>query len=394
MGDHDPGRAQVAARGLTAAAVGALIPLMGSVGFEELGLVKALLKRFFADGPWTAMDAAALADAVGPPPSPPNDAADDVEVIRHRLDDDLELVAGWVDGHFVLDVEVGDDAEAPGDDPPPVTDLGATFATGVVPEPTPNPRTIRFATARRPVTASVGFRRDAPSRDARVAAIFAVDRDVVDVLVAADFVAVSLARPARWPELLAPVLGAVAAGFGGEGPPNEEVGDGELPPAPEPNRARNSVVGTDFPAQFAETSRPTRLDRAWAELGHLDAGRPADLDALLAAIRDPDGARRQVAAQLLDAAPEDAAVGGWAVMLDDPSRAVRRAVVDAAAGAGHATTRPLLERATTDPDAWIRWKALHGLVDLGVEASRQVVEGLADDPDFRVRLEAENARRI
>src|SRR3954470_24873248 len=99
----DAGRKLVAERGLTGAAVGALIPLMSAVGFEELGLVKALLKRFFSAGPWTAMDAAALASAVGGPPA---DAGDEVLVTRHDLDDDLTLVAGWVDGTFLLDVEV------------------------------------------------------------------------------------------------------------------------------------------------------------------------------------------------------------------------------------------------------------------------------------------------
>lgn len=375
----------MAARGLTAAAVGALIPLMGSVGFEELGLVKALLKRFFSTGPWTAMDAAALADAVGPPPSR---AGDDVDVIHHRLDHDLELVAGWVDGRFLLDVEVAD-TPAPTEAPRrALADLEVTFHSGVVPQPTPNPRTIRFATAHRELDGSVAWRRGEAVGDDRVAAIFTVDDDVVDILVAADFVAVSLARPARWPDLLAPVLGAVAEGFGGQASPNDDEAS-----APTPNWAGKSVVATAFPAQFAETSRPKRLDRAWAALGLLDARRPADLAALLAAARDSDGARRQVAAQLLDAAPEEVAVGAWTAMLEDPSRAVRRAVVDAAAGAGHASARALLERATADSDAWIRWKALRGLVDLGVDASRRVVDALADDPDFRVRLEAENTGR-
>jgi hypothetical protein len=385
MGDHDPGRAQVAERGLTPAAVGALIPLMGSVGFEELGLVKALLKRFFSAGPWTAMDAAALADAVGPPPP---SVEGDVDVIRHRLDAALELVAGWVDGRFVLDVEVADA-------PPPaeptartVVDLAATFDSGVVPEPTPNPRTIRFATGRRRVDASVAFRRGEDVDDDRIAAIFAVDDAVVDVLVAADFVAVSVSRPARWPDLLAPVLAAVDAGFGGAGGP---APDEDAVPGPDVRGVSAPGGGRDTGA--ARPGRRTRLDRAWAELGRLDARRPDDLRALLDAAKEPDGARRQVAAQLLDAAPEDVAVGAWSAMLDDPSRAVRRTVVDAAASAGHAATRTLLERATTDPDAWVRWKALHGLVDLGIGSSHHVLDALADDPDFRVRLEAENARR-
>jgi len=53
--------------------------------------------------------------------------------------------------------------------------------------------------------------------------------------------------------------------------------------------------------------------------------------------------------------------------------------------------RPLLERALLDTDAWIRWKALVGLVALGIDQSREAVEPLAHDADFRVRLEASRA---
>jgi HEAT repeat protein len=49
--------------------------------------------------------------------------------------------------------------------------------------------------------------------------------------------------------------------------------------------------------------------------------------------------------------------------------------------------RPLLEHALADTDAWIRWKALRGLVALGIEASRDAITPLANDTDFRVRLE-------
>ena len=59
-----PGRQQVVNAGLTAAAVNAITPLMGSVAFEELGKVKRLLKQFFSDQPWGPNDEKALADAV------------------------------------------------------------------------------------------------------------------------------------------------------------------------------------------------------------------------------------------------------------------------------------------------------------------------------------------
>jgi HEAT repeat protein len=53
--------------------------------------------------------------------------------------------------------------------------------------------------------------------------------------------------------------------------------------------------------------------------------------------------------------------------------------------------RPLLEQALRDADAWTRWKALRGLVEIGIEPSRTAVAQLADDPDFRVRLETARA---
>jgi len=83
----------------------------------------------------------------------------------------------------------------------------------------------------------------------------------------------------------------------------------------------------------------------------------------------------------------------WGRLLGDPSRGVRRATVDAMVDADRPALRPLLERALGDGDAWTRWKALRGLVELGVEPSRSVVATLADDPDFRVRLETARALR-
>ena len=59
--------------------------------------------------------------------------------------------------------------------------------------------------------------------------------------------------------------------------------------------------------------------------------------------------------------------------------------------AGRAELRPLLERALADADAWIRWRALHAIAQIGAAPSRPAVEVLATDPDFRVRLEATRA---
>lgn len=383
MGSDDTGRQLVAQRGLTPAAVGALIPLMADVGFEALGEVKAQLRRFFSDGPWTALDAAALARAVGPPSSSDADAE---AVVRHRLDDDLTLVAGWVDGTFAIDVEVaGERAGGANANSSSAPDLARTFAYRAVPEPTPNPRTIRFATAVRSLPASRGYRRSDDGADAAVAAIFAVDEDVVDVLVGSDFVAVSIARPRRWPELLEPVLAAVDAGY---------AGDAATPSATVEHDVEHDLDvrgAAGAPARSGTARRETRLDRAWADLGGLDGNDPDGLRALVDAARSGDSARRQVAARLLGDAPLDDATPIWRELLADGSRTVRRATLDAVVDAERAETRPLLELALADADAWVRWKALHGLVLIGAEASVAAIEPLHDDPDFRVRLEATNA---
>ena len=126
----------------------------------------------------------------------------------------------------------------------------------------------------------------------------------------------------------------------------------------------------------------------WADLGALRPDRPEDLERVLAACDDPEPARRQVAAALLADAPADAAAGAWADLVGDASRAVRRSAVDAIAGAERQELRPLLERALGDTDAWIRWKALSGIGALGAEPSRAAIATVAEDPDFRVRLEA------
>jgi HEAT repeat protein len=92
----------------------------------------------------------------------------------------------------------------------------------------------------------------------------------------------------------------------------------------------------------------------------------------------------------VDADP-DVARDAWRRLLDDPSRTVRRATVDAMVDTERAALRPLLEHALQDSDAWTRWKALRGLVELGADPSRHAITALGNDPDFRVRLEAARA---
>ena len=252
--------------------------------------------------------------------------------------------------------------------------MDATFDGAVTPEATPNPRTIRFVT---------GPIHDGPSRwyesaagvdDARVAALFAAFDDVDNVLVGPDFVAVGLRRPDRWETLLPDVLQFVETHFAGD------------PGAPEPTLAREAGRSNAVTARPRET-KDRALERAWRELGTADHAR------IDAALSSPETAERQVAARRIADADPEVAFAAWAQLLTDQSRSVRRAAVDAMVDAERDSLRPLLQRALLDRDAWIRWKALVGLVALGIEPSRDAVNPLANDPDFRVRLEAARALR-
>jgi hypothetical protein len=357
---RDVARREVVARGLTPVAVTHLTrDALGAVELANLAPVKQLLKRFFSDGAWTAADDDALATLAG----------SGAGWWRHDLDDDFRVEFGWRDGAFRMDVGSR-----------PIR--GEMFAGPVVPEATPNPRTIRFVTP--PI-------HDGPSRwyasaagvdDPRVATLFADFDDIENVLVGPAFVAVGLHRPDRWEELLEPVLRTITDEFA-SGAQREDQG------AAGPGRAEGAPATLDQ----SEPGGGRALEQAWRELGSRRADVPADLEEILAAASAPDRAVRQVAARLVGDADADVAAETWSRLLGDPSRSVRRAVVDAMVDAERPALRALLERALLDSDAWTRWKALRGLVDLGAEPSRSALLPLVDDVDFRVRLEAARALR-
>lgn len=369
----DAARLRVVERGLTPDAIRELTPVVSALPFEALGPVKQSLKRFFSDAAWTADDDGALADIVGAGTGGGNS----------ELEPGLVLTWMWERGRFRLRVESdaggeGGGAPASGDDATIATDLGQTFDGTVVPEATPSPRTIRFATPSLEGGAARNYESaTAASADPRVARLFGDFDEVTNVLVGPNFVAVTIGRHNRWEQLLEPILREVTSEFAGNAP----LERGESTTATETGPAR--AVTSEY-----ETRAPRRLERAWADLGALRADRPDDLERVLAACGDTEPARRQVAAALLADAPPDAAAGAWARLVGDSSRAVRRSAVDAIAGAERQELRPLLERALCDSDAWIRWKALSGIGALGAEPSRVAVASVAEDPDFRVRLEA------
>ena len=381
--DLDTARREVAERGLVPDAVTQLNEIVATLPLEALAPVKQHLKRFFSDSPWTEADDDALADLVG----------DGTGGREHELAPGLTLAWRWPGGRFRLRIErAARDADDPWaadvHDSPEATDLEATFDGPVVPEATPSPRTIRFATAAIHGGPSRSYESvDDAEADPRVAHLFREFDAVTSVLVGPDFVAVSLDRPGGWESLLAPVLAAVTEEFAGE-----STGDRQPASTDEPSTAPVSLslsVGTTRD----DVVRPRHLDRAWAELGGLDARRPPDLDRLLAASEDAEPARRQVAATLLAEAPRDIATRVWSRLLTDRSRVVRRSVVDAMVDTDWPEVRAFLEAALDDADAWVRWKALKGITRLGAGASRDAVEARREDPDFRVRLEAAAALR-
>jgi hypothetical protein len=371
--DFDAARAQVAERGLTPAATGALTDIVRGLPLEALTPVKQLLKRFFSDQPWTAGDDDALAAIIG--------AGTGSE--RLALDDDLTLLWGWESGSFVLRVERAGHAvpaaSAPDGAAAP-TDLGLTFESDVVPEVTPSPRTIRFGTPPLHTGASRFYNSaDEAREDPRALRLFDDFDAVTNVLVGPDFVAVTIAHPDQWETLLGAILRVIAEEFTG-------LASEDLPTPPA--QSAGDPVGASVTAAIRE---PRKLERAWAELGALRAVRPDDLARILAATTDAEPARRQVSAALLADAPDDVAAAAWERLLGDSSRSVRRSVVDAVGDSNRETLRPLLERALTDTDAWTRWKAVHGLAALGIGPSRAAVEACTSDADFRVRLEAARA---
>jgi hypothetical protein len=358
---RDETRREVAARGLTPAAVTHLTrDALGTIDFAALAPAKMLLKRFFSEDPWTAADDDALAALVGAGEG----------WWRHELDDDIALEFGWRDGAFRLEVT-------------PRHEPGETFAGPVVPEATPNPRTIRFVTPPIHDGPSRWYESAADADDPRVARLFADFDDVANVLVGPSFVAVGLRRPDRWEQLLDPVVRTITADFASTVADPEYSGGNDAEPMDEAARS---------PVEHARDGG-SALERAWKELGSLRPDVAGDLDEILEAAGSPNSADRQVAARVLADADADIAAREWSRLLGDASRAVRRATVDAMVDAARPALRPLFERALADVDAWTRWKALRGLVGIGISLSRAVVAPLTEDPDFRVRLEASGALR-
>src|SRR3954469_8367920 len=119
---RDDARREVAARGLTPAAVAHLTrDALGTIDFASLAPVKKLLKQFFSDEAWTGADDATLAELVGA----------GTGWWRYDLDDDFALSFGWRQGSFRLEAESRAGPGSPFDGP-------------AVPAGTPNPPPLRL----------------------------------------------------------------------------------------------------------------------------------------------------------------------------------------------------------------------------------------------------------
>lgn len=366
--------------------------------FEALGPTKALLKRFFSTGPWGPADDQALTEAVGPGEGH----------WRRPLGEGLAIEYGWSDGRFQVRVTTEGEAgrEAGGSEAGgkagtgSLAPLAGSFDGPVVPEVTPNPRSIRFQVGPIHGDSSRWYESAAAAaQDPGPARLFAEFEEVANVLVGPDFVAVGLRQATDWERLLRPVLDVVTDEFADTDAPPPAPGPGVtggpavvgVGPREGGGRASSAPPGTGTHAGARHVSR---LEQAWRDLGSLRPGAdPDDLARVREAASADIAAHRQVAANLLREADPAVAAAEWAHLVVDRSRSVRRAAVDAMVDAGRPELRLLLEKALDDSDAWVRWKALRGLSEIGADGSRTSIARLADDADFRVRLEVASALR-
>jgi hypothetical protein len=357
--DLDATRQTVAARDLIATASAYLTSDIAlSLPFEALVSFKALVRQFFSTQAWTEQDAQALSDVV-------------VRHIGegwwdHDLGRGMTLAYGIRGGRFELWVG------GAGTTTPSIFDR--VFDGPVVPEATPHPRKVKFTTGGR-AAPGIWYRRRDPGKpdDPRVERLFA-EPDVTDVMVAGDFVTVGIGARSSWENRLEPILALVTELFADSGAEHHR-----------PARTREELM--QEAGQSMSASRPE-------ELHLLDPDEDADRQRLQEALEADDPRVRRIAvAVLLESSDTSVRQESVTRGMADPSRLVRRTAVDAAADTEDERFRPLFETLLADDDAWIRWKAVRSLGDLGLNPSRSLVEALADDPDFQVQFEVAKVLR-
>jgi hypothetical protein len=357
--DLDATRRTVAAHDLIATASAYLTSDVAlGLPFESLTLFKTLLRRFFSTAAWTDKEARELSDVVTP----------HLEGgwWEHDLGRGITLAYGMRDGRFEL--------WAGGAGTPAQSIFERVFAGPVVPEATPHPRKVKFATGGRPAPGSWYRRNDsAKPADTRVERLFA-EPDVTDVMVAGDFITVGINARSSWEQRLEPLLALVT----------------ELFADPEAAHRQSERTRAELMHEAGRVASENRPE----ELHLLDPNEDGDRTRLLDALEAGDPRVRRIAvAVLLES--RDGAVRRQVVSrgMADPSGLVRRTAVDAAADTEDEEFRTLFEDALADGDAWIRWKAVRSLGELGLDRSRPLVETLIEDPDFQVRFEVAKALR-
>jgi len=355
MDSFDASRAAVADEGLVFAASEHLTDEVAvRLPFESLGPFKTALKHFFSPGEWTAEDARNLSDLITPHV--------DEGWWEHDLGQGLTLHHGIAQGTYRIEV-TGRAERAP-------SIFDRIFSGPVVPEQTPHPRKVMFHVGGEPAP-GVWHRRGEETDDERVAALME-DPDITDVMVAGDFVTVGLRRRASWEERLDDILARVTGLFwtGRASPTRERTRDELLDEA---GRLR------------PQSTRPEHL--------HLMDPDEDDERAVLVDALGSEDARRRRAAVVTLALSGDPAVAKAAVITGyaDDARIVRRAAVDAAADLEDEEYRALFEEGLFDGDAWIRWRAVRAITEIGPDPSREKLVLAAVDEDFRVRFEAASA---
>jgi HEAT repeats len=356
--DRDGGRLRIAQTGLTQAAVERVSRTsFGRMPITLVDRARAQLRRFFSEGPWTVEDDAGLSGLVGPGEG----------WTEEELAPGIRLSYGWRFGSFKVDVDADQapaaesaaagPASAPPIVPPHERTLGDTFEDFVLIEAGRNPAELRFATGPGMGKKAGRFTRDDQGSSAAVAALFREFEDIDQVRLDVGVVWVSLSQPERWQALLLPIFDTITAAF-----------------------VTPRVIAPD-----------RQHERAVAEIGSLDVSNPRDLARLLDATTSPDAAFRCLAAGKLEIADPLVVVKPWTRLLEDSSRAVRRAAIRAAAHVARPDLRLLFERALADKDPCVRYYALRGLAQIGVGRADRSVERRRLDDDLRVRFAAQAA---
>ena len=350
--DRATARAEVARRGLTAAAAERVVRVaLARLPVSLVARATTQLRRFFSEGSWSAEDDAALSAAVGP----------GKDWYEEDLDEELALGFGWRGGSFRVEVRY-----TPADTPDTageavssaasgmhVRTLGDTFEDSVVLEAGAAPTELRFGLG--PATGpSFTLTRGTADSDPRVEALFRSCLDLTQVSLALGTLTATIADPKRWSDVLLALFDAITAAF--------------------------------VPPRVAPPDR--QLERAIRELGDLHYDSPRDLARIIDATTSPDASFRRIAFERLAGADSPAALRPWGRGLEDSSRAVRRATARGLAETRRPDTRELLDRALADTDASVRYYGVRGLAAIGVANSEPAVEGLHGDPDVRVRLAA------